>query len=225
MLWYGPLLPRFFKRVFSRQKRYLSLKRKLVSLNLVKSFSWTWSPAFVYFPKNWLVILLSPKVIHKRCSIFYCYSAIYYYKLPTVTRQCDVMFDPLSSVLTLQDQWKSSFFSFFWRQLKLLFRGFSASFFMKLKIKGKGYYIYKSYRNTITHQLGHSHRVYIYGYNTSVKFLSKTTILLFGSSKTDIRRVGGLIRTSRRINIFTGRGVRFVRQVIYKKVGKVSSYR
>jgi hypothetical protein len=29
----------------------------------------------------------------------------------------------------------------------------------------------------------------------------------------------------RPINIFTGRGVRFSRQIIYKKVGKVSSYR
>jgi len=29
----------------------------------------------------------------------------------------------------------------------------------------------------------------------------------------------------RPINIFTGRGVRFAKQIIYKKAGKVSSYR
>jgi hypothetical protein len=33
------------------------------------------------------------------------------------------------------------------------------------------------------------------------------------------------IKSMRPINIFTGRGVRFSRQIIYKKVGKVSSYR
>jgi amino acid transporter len=30
---------------------------------------------------------------------------------------------------------------------------------------------------------------------------------------------------SQYINVFTGRGVRFARQVIYKKTGKVSTYR
>jgi hypothetical protein len=29
----------------------------------------------------------------------------------------------------------------------------------------------------------------------------------------------------RRMNIFTGRGVRFAKQIVYKKTGKVSAYR
>ena len=58
-----------------------------------------------------------------------------------------------------------------------------------------------------------------------VKFLSKTTIFLFGLSKKDIFTVGHDFRAVRKINIFTGRGVRFSKQIIYKKVGKVSSYR
>jgi ribosomal protein L6P/L9E len=59
----------------------------------------------------------------------------------------------------------------------------------------------------------------------SVKFLKKTTIFLFGSSRRDVFVVGRTIRKSKPANIFTGRGVRFSRQVVYKKTGKVSTYR
>jgi ribosomal protein L6P/L9E len=55
--------------------------------------------------------------------------------------------------------------------------------------------------------------------------LSKTTVFLFGSSKRDIFAIGHQIQRSKYINVFTGRGVRFARQVIYKKTGKVSTYR
>jgi len=92
-------------------------------------------------------------------------------------------------------------------------------------LKGKGYYIYKNYRNTIAPQFGFAHRVYVYAQAASVKFLSKTKVLVFGLSKRDIMEVGHCLKAVRPINIFTGRGVRFARQVIYRKTGKVSSYR
>jgi ribosomal protein L6P/L9E len=60
---------------------------------------------------------------------------------------------------------------------------------------------------------------------TSVKFLSKTSIIVFGFELSDLVTVALGIKKMRPINIFTGRGVRFSRQIIYKKVGKVSSYR
>ena len=58
-----------------------------------------------------------------------------------------------------------------------------------------------------------------------VKFLSKTKILLFGLVKQDILCAAYALKQKRSINIFTGRGVRFAKQIIYKKTGKVSSYR
>jgi ribosomal protein L6P/L9E len=96
---------------------------------------------------------------------------------------------------------------------------------LKLKFKGKGYYVYKNKRNTITPQFGYAHRLYLYSYFVSVKFLSKTSILLFGFIKADLLKIGHGLKQMRPINIFTGRGVRFSKQIIYKKQGKVSSYR
>jgi len=48
---------------------------------------------------------------------------------------------------------------------------------------------------------------------------------MFGFIKQDIAYAAHNLKSKRHINIFTGRGVRFAKQVIYKKTGKVSSYR
>jgi ribosomal protein L6P/L9E len=106
-----------------------------------------------------------------------------------------------------------------------MFLSFNRPYFLKIKFKGKGYYIYKNKRNTITPQFGYAHRIYKYTFFTSIKFRTKTSIIIFGLLKNDLITSGLLIKNMRSINIFTGRGVRFSRQIIYKKVGKVSSYR
>lgn len=113
----------------------------------------------------------------------------------------------------------------FLNSLDSVLTSFYKPFFKKIKFKGKGYYIYKNKRNTITPQFGYSHRLYLYSYFSSVKFLSKTTVFVFGLLKRDTVKTSYGIKSMRPINIFTGRGVRFSREVIYKKVGKVSSYR
>ena len=98
-------------------------------------------------------------------------------------------------------------------------------FFKKLKFKGKGYYLYKNLRNTLTPQFGYFHRIYVYSFFNRVKFLSKTKFIVFGLIKNDVISVSHNIKSKRYINIFTSRGVRFARQIVYKKTGKVSSYR
>jgi ribosomal protein L6P/L9E len=130
-----------------------------------------------------------------------------------------------ASLIQLTTLYTSNFSRLYWGHLNLLFSCLHRPFFLKIKFKGKGYYIYKNKRNTITPQFGYSHRLYLYAYFVSVKFLSKTSIFLFGLLKSDVIKVGLGIKAMRPINIFTGRGVRFSKQIIYKKVGKVSSYR
>ena len=97
--------------------------------------------------------------------------------------------------------------------------------FLKLKFRGKGYYIYKNSRNTVAPQFGYAHRIYVYSFFSSVKFLTKTKILIFGLIKFDVLAISSEIKSKRVINIYTGRGVRFSKQKIYSKTGKVSSYR
>ena len=98
-------------------------------------------------------------------------------------------------------------------------------YFNKIKFRGKGYYIYKGARSTITPQFGYAHRIYVYSFFNKVRFLGKTKVLIFGFLKSDVLSTLLDIKQKRPINIFTGRGVRFAKEIIYKKTGKVSSYR
>lgn len=107
----------------------------------------------------------------------------------------------------------------------MIFYSFSKIFFRKLKFRGKGYYIYKNNRNTIAMQFGYSHRVRLYSFFIIVKFITKTSILLFGINKLNIYKKSYELFNFKPMNIFTGRGMRFTRQIVYKKIGKVSSYR
>lgn len=160
-----------------------------------------------------------------RSKQLFIYSSLYYFLVPIPAGKWFIYFDHNTSTITLSSLYFTNYTLTYWTNLVHLFYIFHRPFFIKLKFKGKGYYIYKNKRNTITPQFGYAHRIYKYTFNTSVKFRTKTSIILFGLVKRDIIESGFLIKNMRPINIFTGRGVRFSRQIIYKKTGKVSSYR
>ena len=152
-------------------------------------------------------------------------SPTYFFKIPLPKNFTNISFDVNTNIIKINTLYINNNYRLFWKFLNESLKTLYRPNFLKLKFKGKGYYIYKNKRNTITPQFGYAHRLYLYSYFTSVKFLSKTSILVFGYKLQDLKQIGIGIKSMRPINIFTGRGVRFSKQIIYKKVGKVSSYR
>jgi len=65
----------------------------------------------------------------------------------------------------------------------------------------------------------------VYANEIYFKTLSKTALLAFGFTQKNVVTQAKQFKDTRPINIFTNKGVRFTRQVIYRKVGKVGSYR
>ena len=225
LLWYAPHYSSWsFKKTYRRKLLKNNIKTKKLALNVRKSQTLMLPQTLTYIPANWKVVVLTSGLTYQH-TLLYLYSETYYFKILLPSHSYAWFFDPYSGVLNYKSFIKTDSYSFYQTLLRNLSRSFLHPFFNKLKIKGKGYYIYKNFRNTITHQLGHSHRTYIYSYFLTVRFLSKTTVLLFGLSKKDVFQVSTKVRASKYINIFTGRGVRFSKQIIYKKTGKVSSYR
>lgn len=178
----------------------------------------------IFLPKEWEAVVLTSQKSPSR-SVIYIYSVSYYFKLLLGQGLYKVYYSPSLKLVSFTNSYSSTTYALYQNTLAQMFITFNKVWFKKLKIKGKGYYLYKNLRNTFTYQFGHSHRLFVYAYYVSVKFLSKTTVFLFGLSKKDILRVGYSIFKLKALNIFTGRGVRFTRQIIYKKTGKVSSYR
>ena len=155
----------------------------------------------------------------------YAYDDTYFYNIAPIDRVESVQLDRQTNLITFNHRSSSYFYFAFLKIIADISARFSRPFFKKIRFKGKGYYMYKNLRNTIAPQFGYAHRVYVYAPALAVKFLSKTKILLYGLSKKDIFTASYSLKQVKPINIFTGRGVRFARQIVYKKTGKVSSYR
>lgn len=176
-------------------------------------------------PAPWKLSILENKKTYPSLSILYLYNSTYFYNFAIPSSLKTFTFDENLRVLNFVHIATPYCYFSVLRAVQLLLNTFQKPFFLKIKFRGKGYYVYKNYRQTIAPQFGYAHRVYVYAQACSVKFLSKTKILLFGLSKKEVASTGHAIRRVKPINIFTGRGIRFARQIIYKKTGKVSTYR
>lgn len=212
------------KKNFLKNKNYNN-SRKLSKLMWPKLFKprYNHTRFMIAIPHNWRYVTLQNS--STKLNMVYIYSDTYYFYLSLPTTVYNLYIDNNTSVISFYSMYVSIYATLYWNFLSKTFSSFNKPFFNKVRFKGKGYYIFKNTRQTITPQFGHSHRLYLYAYYASVKFLSKTQIFIFGLLRTDIIKVSEGIKSMRPINIFTGRGVRFNRQIIYKKVGKVSSYR
>lgn len=223
-MWYGIKYSPNSRINYIRKIRRTSLRIRILSF-LIPSYK-TISLGFssIYVPYGWSLNILTPNG-KNNFKLLYLYSNSYYFNLPVPSQFSVIRFDSQASVLHLNYWLVCNHFYLYTKLISFIFYSFSRIFFIKLRFKGKGYYIYKNKRNTITPQFGHSHRIYLYTSFVSVYFLSKVSIFIFGLSKHDVFKASVKVRNLKPINIFTGRGVRFTRQVIYRKVGKVSSYR
>ena len=181
--------------------------------------------SFIKIPFGWKFLLLSRTTNGRAQDLIYAYAGVYFLNFALPTHVSKRSFDPQLASFSLVHPHVPYCYESYLRTLADLFSRFNRPTLLKIRFKGKGYYMYKNRRNTIAPQFGYAHRVYVYASATSVLFLSKTKILLFGLCQRDVIQIAHRVKAVKPINIFTGRGVRFAKQIIYKKTGKVSSYR
>jgi hypothetical protein len=223
MLWYGSYGTKNSVH-YLKHKQYnyskILLKAQL-SVNISKKVT---KQNFVYtLPHNWNLVLVRSK--SKNVLYVLAYSKIYFLTIPVFTKINLFFYDKNTNQLTITLNYTNNFLILYLSLMTKFSQILIAPIFKKIKFKGKGYYIYKNYRNTITPQFGYSHRLYMYSFFNYVKFLNKTSLVCFGLTYDTTINVSRILLGWRPVNIFTGRGVRFSKQVIYKKSGKVSSYR
>lgn len=224
MKWYG--LKHFCKnKIIYNLKKKKNLKSKKNSLYVSSKINLNNYVFNFYLPSNWNFIFFKKLNKLKSTYLIYIYSKNYFFHFPLKSEFLQINFNKLIKVITFTFFHKNNFYGIFWNKFKSLFFSFNKFFFKKIKFKGKGYYIYKNFRNTVALQFGYSHIKRLYFYFTYIKFLSKTSILIFGINPKIINETAQILFNVRPINIFTGKGMRFTRQIIYRKTGKISSYR
>ena len=202
----------------------VNLKARTLSLDLRPKTSYKDFTASVFFPISCKYTLLQNKFTPNLVTVNLIYST-YYSNLFFLRDRVEFLLSPNCRSLLLYFARPNNYFDLYWLAFNFVFHISTQVLFHKIRFRGKGYYVYKNYRNVLAFQFGYAHRVKIYVPFLNVKFLSKTSVFLFGANKSDIMKASHWFYDKRPINVFTGRGVRFTRQVVYRKAGKISSYR
>jgi hypothetical protein len=102
---------------------------------------------------------------------------------------------------------------------------FESMFFEKITFKGKGFKLTSKKKTNFLHFLfGHSHMKVIFLKKVKMKRLSKYKYFFKSKIEKKLKDSARLISNIRPLNIFTKRGLRRSRQVVYKRKGKKSTY-
>lgn len=223
MVWKS-LYRRSLKKTFKNRITYINKKERQYNFtNLHHKINNYKHMSYFHVPETFDVAIVYQHVFKK--YVVCMYGNTYYFKLVFDPELSSFKFDSNTGVASVHSHFPKFTGIDFKNAYYKLFYTFAAPTIFRIKFRGKGYYLYKNKRHTITPQFNYAHRIFIYTYFVGVRFLSKTTVLLFSYDKLLLLKAAKRIQKPRPINIFTGRGVRFAKQVIYKKVGKVSSYR
>lgn len=118
-------------------------------------------------------------------------------------------------------------FNFLFKKIQKIIFLFENIFFNKIKFKGKGFRVrFKKKNKILKFTFGHSHINYIFinFKKVKIKKLGKYKYIIKSKNKFILNKLSKDICKIRSINLFTKRGIRLGRQVVFKRKGKKSTY-
>jgi hypothetical protein len=151
--------------------------------------------------------------------IIYIYSSVYFFQI-----YVNLFYYLLKLIYVSNIMLVHSYVNYY---LKIVLSYFFRLLFIKLRFIGKGYklLIRKNFlHNIILFNFGYSHRYYIYIYFFYMFQLAKTKFIFFGLNFFLLKIILQRLYLIKPINIFTLRGLRFAKQCIFKKIGKIGLY-
>jgi hypothetical protein len=151
--------------------------------------------------------------------VIYIYSLIYFFQI-----YINFFFNIWKLIYVSNIMIIHSYASYY---LKTILSYFFRLLFIKLRFIGKGYKLLirkNSLHNIILFNFGYSHRYYIYIYFFYMLQTAKTKFIFFGLNYFLLKIVLQRLYLIKPLNIFTLRGLRFAKQCILKKIGKIGLY-
>ena len=224
-MWYGSKLTKNLSKKLQNYRNRINWKDRRFTKPVIHHWGYPATTFRFQVPIGWHFLMLQPTNVNNTSNTIYAFNDIHFLNFKLSDFFIKLHYDPNTHTLTLYRFDATYSYLRYLKTIANVISSLHKPFFLKIKFKGKGYYVYKNFRNTIAPQFNYAHRVYVYSFLVSVKFLSKTKIFMFGLSQRDLFKIGYLLFFTRPINVFTGRGVRFARQIIYRKTGKIGAYR
>jgi len=218
MKWYGHVN-------FQTAKKIKKLKRFLAPSSLTSLTSRSTFPPLscaLPFPSSSLIVIK----IDQNTPVFVFQFAQSIYKIIfPISLVSNPFLDTNASVVFVSLFFRSFLFNTYIDFLKSNFMSNLSFFVIKMKFKGKGYNIFRNTRNSILFKFGYSHRIYGFFKNVSLLNFTKTSLIFISIERSTLQKKSENFFNVKPINLYTGRGIRFAKQIVYRKLGKVGSYR
>lgn len=172
---------------------------------------------FFFIPYNINYILLENK--NKNNKFIYLYNNDYYFCINIAN---EIFINNDTNTVQLSNITFNNKNKLFNNEINKFLFSWDNLFFNKIKFTGKGFKFKKKINNLFLY-FNRAHKCFFIGNNLILKRLSKNKIILLKNNYNHLINDSILIRNIRANNIFTKRGLRFSRQIIYKKKGKTAA--
>lgn len=160
-----------------------------------------------------------PLIIKKNCFYFLFFKLSSYY-CGSYINNLHVIINPNLNNITYQFFYKNFSHYIFFKKWNFFLKFIFKYTFKKIKFTGKGYYLYKNKRNSLALQFNYSHKVNLYFYSLKIIKYSKRSWLFFNLNSRHLLFLLKFFKKIRPINVFTLRGIRFTKQLVYQKKKK-----
>lgn len=172
---------------------------------------------FFFIPYNINYLLIENK--KKSNKFIYLYNDDYYFCIKVNN---SIFINKDANTIKLSDDSFNNKNKLFNNELSKFLFSWDNLFFNKIKFTGKGFKFKKKINNLFLY-FNRAHKCFFIGNNIILKRLSKNKVILLKNNYNHLINDSILIRNIRYNNIFTKRGLRFSRQIIYKKKGKTAA--
>ena len=181
----------------------------------------SFSKVFICLPPNINVTMLKKQ----SSTILYIYSKTYFYKISETEGTQKLFLDKETNTISFLTFKKNPYTKLYISLLHNFLFSLNYYFFTKIKFTGKGYRMaFRKKKKIINFYFGHSHNTIIMFRSIILKKPHKYKFLVFSNSKKKLIFLNKMILNIKPINIFTKRGLRNSRQIIFKRTGKKAGY-
>ena len=121
--------------------------------------------------------------------------------------------------------YNANFFYFLWRaQFHFFYQRYHYMRGLKLRFKSKYFFLAPLTKKIIQLWVGYSHVIFTFSYFLYIKYTTKRTLFIFSYDYVELWNFARWCKQLKPYDKYTFRGIRFLHDTFYRRVGKVKLY-
>lgn len=156
---------------------------------------------------------------------FYIYTDKFFYKIGEPSKGNHIQVDEELNSIVFIFKYANMYEDYFNRLMRVFFLSWDAYFFKKIKFTGKGYRVtYRKRKKFIKFHFGRSHPTIVIFRSIILKKPHKYKFVIANNNINKVWLLNTVITNIKPINLYTKRGLRCSRQMVYKRKSNKTTF-